>query len=99
MTGATLHDGKVAIVTGGGGGIGRAVAVELARNGAAVLVNDVGTSLDGRGAGSDAANAVVEEIAAAGGTAIAHAGSVTDPSVVAEIVQTAVDQLGSVDIL
>jgi NAD(P)-dependent dehydrogenase (short-subunit alcohol dehydrogenase family) len=95
-----LHDGKVAIVTGGGGGIGRAVAVELARNGASVVVNDVGTSLDGRGAASsEAASAVVAEITAAGGTAIAHGGSVTDPAVVGEIVQTAVDQLGSVDIL
>ena len=57
----------------------RAVAVELARNGAAVVVNDVGTSLDGHGASSDAATAVVDEITAAGGAAIAHAGSVTDP--------------------
>jgi NAD(P)-dependent dehydrogenase (short-subunit alcohol dehydrogenase family) len=93
------HAGRVALVTGGGGGIGRAVALELARNGAAVVVNDVGTSLDGHGASSDAAMAVVDEINAAGGHAVAHAGSVTDPDVVAEIVQTAVDDLGGVDIL
>jgi NAD(P)-dependent dehydrogenase (short-subunit alcohol dehydrogenase family) len=94
-----MHEGRVAIVTGGGGGIGRAVAVELASNGAAVMVNDIGTSLDGHGVSSEAASSVVAEITAAGGTAIAHAGSVTDPAVVGELVQTAIDRLGTVDIL
>lgn len=94
-----LHEGRVAIVTGGGGGIGRAVALELAHNGAAVVVNDVGTSLDGHGASTDAATAVADEITASGGRAVAHAGSVTDPDAVADIVRTAVDELGGVDIL
>lgn len=99
MSTRRVHEGRVAIVTGGGGGIGRAVAVELARGGAAVVVNDVGTSLDGHGTSTDAATAVVEEIHAAGGHAVAHAGSVTDPDVVNEIVQTAVDDLGGLDIV
>lgn len=99
MSTRRIHDGKVAIVTGGGGGIGRAVAVDLARDGAAVVVSDVGTSLDGHGASSEAAAAVVAEIGTAGGRAVAHAGSVTDPNVVDEIVQLAVDSFGGLDIL
>ena len=64
-------DGKVAIVTGAGGGLGRQHALELARRGAKVVVNDLGGALDGSGGGSDAANKVVEEIKAFGGEAIA----------------------------
>ena len=70
-------EGRVAIVTGAGGGLGRAYALELARRGARVLVNDLGGARDGSGA-SDAAALVVEEIRVAGGTASASGASVTD---------------------
>ena len=70
-------EGRVAIVTGAGGGLGRAYALELARRGAKVVVNDLGGSRDGTGH-SDAALAVVAEIEAAGGTAMSDGGSVTD---------------------
>src|SRR6185295_1971268 len=71
-------EGRVAIVTGAGGGLGRAYALELARRGAKVVVNDLGSGRDG-GGHSDAARAVVAEIEAAGGSAIADGGSVADP--------------------
>ena len=71
-------DGKVAIVTGAGGGLGRQHALELARRGAKVVVNDLGASLDGSGGSSAAADQVVAEIKAAGGEAIADGGSVSD---------------------
>ena len=70
-------NGKVAIVTGAGGGIGRCHAVEFAKCGAKVVVNDLGGSVDGTGAG-DAADAVVAEIAGFGGTAVANDASVAD---------------------
>ncbi len=73
-------DGKVAIVTGAGGGLGRQHALELARRGAKVVVNDLGGSMDGSGGSSDAANKVVEEIKAFGGEAIANAGVLRDKS-------------------
>ncbi len=66
------YDGRVAIVTGAGGGLGRSHAIELARRGAKVVVNDLGGAKDGTGASSDAALAVVAEIEAAGGEAIAN---------------------------
>ena len=70
-------DGRVAIVTGAGGGLGRAYALELARRGARVVVNDLGGARDGTGH-SDAALAVVEEIRSQGGTAMSNGGSVTE---------------------
>jgi NAD(P)-dependent dehydrogenase (short-subunit alcohol dehydrogenase family) len=92
-------DGKVAIVTGAGGGLGRQHALELARRGAKVVVNDLGGSMDGSGGGSDAANKVVEEIKALGGEAIANGSSVTDDAGVARMVQDAMDAWGRIDIL
>ena len=72
-------DGKVAIVTGAGGGLGRAHALLLGAEGASVVVNDLGGARDGTGASHSMADAVVEEITSAGGSAIANYGSVTDP--------------------
>jgi NAD(P)-dependent dehydrogenase (short-subunit alcohol dehydrogenase family) len=92
-------DGKVAIVTGSGGGLGRQHALELARRGAKVVVNDLGGSVDGSGGGSDAANKVVEEIKALGGEAIANGSSVTDDVGVALMVKQAMDAWGRIDIL
>jgi NAD(P)-dependent dehydrogenase (short-subunit alcohol dehydrogenase family) len=92
-------DGKVAIVTGAGGGLGRQHALELARRGAKVVVNDLGGAMDGSGGGSDAANKVVEEIKAAGGEALANGSSVTDDVGVQRIVCDAMDAWGRIDIL
>ena len=92
-------DGKVAIVTGAGGGLGRQHALELARRGAKVLVNDLGGSMDGAGGGSDAANAVVAEIKAAGGEALANGSSVTDDAGVELRIRQAMDAWGRIDIL
>jgi len=92
-------DGKVAIVTGAGGGLGRQHALELARRGAKVVVNDLGGSVDGSGGGSEAANKVVEEIKAAGGEAIANGSSVTDDAGVQRMVKDAMDAWGRIDIL
>jgi len=92
-------DGRVAIVTGAGGGLGRLHALALAARGAAVVVNDLGGTLDGSGGTPTAANAVVEEIRAAGGKAIASAASVTDFAAVEAMVQAAVGEWGRVDIL
>ncbi len=92
-------DGKVAIVTGAGGGLGRQHALELARRGAKVVVNDLGGSIDGSGGSSDAAKAVVEEIKSLGGEAIADGASVTDDTGVANMVKTTIDAWGRIDIL
>jgi NAD(P)-dependent dehydrogenase (short-subunit alcohol dehydrogenase family) len=92
-------DGRVAIVIGAGGGLGRLHALALAERGAAVVVNDLGGTLDGNGGTPTAANAVVEEIRAAGGKAIASAASVTDFAAVEAMVQAAVGEWGRVDIL
>ena len=92
-------DGKVAIVTGAGGGLGRQHALELARRGAKVVVNDLGGSMDGSGGSSEAAVKVVEEIRAAGGEAIPNGSSVTDDAGVALMVKDAMDAWGRIDIL
>jgi len=91
-------EGRVAIVTGAGGGLGRAYALELARRGAKVVVNDLGGSRDGTGH-SDAAQAVVAEIEAAGGVAMADGGSVTDEAQMAAMVGRAREAWGGVHIL
>ena len=90
---------KVAIVTGAGRGIGRAIAMLLAREGARVLVNDVGAGLDGSGGDTGPAEAVVNEIKATGGEAIASTVSIADPQGAEAIVQAAIDAFGCVDIL
>jgi NAD(P)-dependent dehydrogenase (short-subunit alcohol dehydrogenase family) len=92
-------DGKVAIITGAGGGLGRSHALELARRGALIVVNDLGGSVDGTGSGSTAAQAVVDEIAAAGGEAVANYDSVATPDGGSAIVQSALDTWGRVDII
>ena len=92
-------DGKVAIVTGAGGGLGRAHALLLAHEGASVVVNDLGGDRHGGGGGTSMADAVVEEIKAAGGQAVAHYGSVTSDDDAKTMVQTAVDTFGKLDIL
>jgi NAD(P)-dependent dehydrogenase (short-subunit alcohol dehydrogenase family) len=91
--------GRVAIVTGAGGGLGRQHALALAARGAKVVVNDLGGSRDGSGSSVSAAQAVVDEIKAAGGEAIANGASVTDFAAVQAMVQQAVDAWGRVDIL
>ena len=91
--------GRVAIVTGAGGGLGREHALALAARGAKVLVNDLGGSRDGSGGSQTAAQAVVDEIVARGGQAIANGASVTDMDAVLAMVQQAVDAWGRVDIL
>jgi NAD(P)-dependent dehydrogenase (short-subunit alcohol dehydrogenase family) len=92
-------DGKVAIVTGAGGGLGRQHALELARRGAKVVVNDLGGSVDGSGGSSEAAQKVVAEIKAFGGEAMADGASVTDDAGVANLVKTTMDAWGRIDIL
>ena len=93
-------DGKVAIVTGAGGGLGREHALALAARGAKVVVNDLGASRDGSGGGSSsAAEAVVAEIQAACGEAIADGASVTDPAAVQAMVDRAMETWGRIDIL
>jgi NAD(P)-dependent dehydrogenase (short-subunit alcohol dehydrogenase family) len=94
-----LLDGRVAIVTGSGRGIGREFALCLAREGATVVVNDVGVSLDGRGTDEDPAQQVCKEIEAFGGAAIASYESVSDFEGAGRIVQAAVDAFGTVDVL
>ncbi len=91
--------GRVAIVTGAGGGLGRQHALALAKRGARVVVNDLGGARDGSGGSAGAAQQVVDEIRAAGGEAIANAASVTDFEAVQAMVQQAVDTWGRVDII
>jgi NAD(P)-dependent dehydrogenase (short-subunit alcohol dehydrogenase family) len=92
-------DGKVAIITGAGGGLGRSHALELAKRGALIVVNDLGGSTDGTGASETAAEAVVNEIKAAGGEAVPNYDSVATPEGGEAIVQTALDAYGRVDIV
>jgi NAD(P)-dependent dehydrogenase (short-subunit alcohol dehydrogenase family) len=94
-----LLDDKVAIITGAGNGIGRAHALLFASEGAAVVVNDVGGSRDGTGADASAADAVVKEIEAAGGRAVASHASVATAEGARSIVEVAVDTFGRADVL
>ncbi len=90
-------EGKVVAVTGAGRGIGRAVALDAARNGAKVVVNDFGVAMDGTEPSSEVANAVVAEIKEAGGEAVANPSSVTEMEGGASIVQSAIDNFGRID--
>src|SRR5581483_10720392 len=95
-----LLDGRVAVVTGAGRGIGRDIARCLASEGAAVVVNDVGVSLSGEsGSGEDPATSVCKEIEEAGGRAVANHGSVSDFAAAGRIIDQAVTELGRLDIL
>ena len=99
MSEPITFDGRVAIVTGAGGGLGRTYALELARRGARVVVNDLGGAVDGTGASSSAADQVVSEIEQAGGEAVANYDSVSTEEGGAGIVRSAVDAFGKVDIV
>jgi NAD(P)-dependent dehydrogenase (short-subunit alcohol dehydrogenase family) len=94
-----LLDGRVAVVTGSGRGIGREFALCFAREGASVVVNDVGVALDGRGSDEDPAAQVCREIEALGAKAAPNYDSVSDFDGAANIVQTAIDAFGKIDIL
>ncbi len=100
MANQIRFDGRVAIVTGAGAGLGRTYALELAKRGAKVVVNDFGGARDGAGAGSSSpADEVVKEIKAAGGEAVANYDNVATPEGGEGITKTAVDAFGTVDIL
>ncbi|MBK8332110.1 MAG: SDR family oxidoreductase [Acidimicrobiaceae bacterium] len=93
------YDGKVVIITGAGGGLGRQHALLLASRGALVVINDLGGAIDGSGSDKGAAEHVVDEIKAAGGEAVADTNSVATPEGGAAIVQTALDAYGKVDVV
>ncbi|MYE51829.1 MAG: SDR family NAD(P)-dependent oxidoreductase, partial [Gammaproteobacteria bacterium] len=93
-----MLEGKVAVVTGAGGGLGRTHALLLAKEGAAVVVNDLGGARDGTGSGTSMADGVVEEIRAAGGQAIAHYGSVSAKDDAIGMIDAAVNEFGKIDI-
>src|SRR5687767_2833996 len=97
MTG--MFEGRVAIVTGGGRGLGREHARLLASEGASVVVNDLGGGTDGSGADQQPAQAVVDEIAAAGGSAVANTDDVSDWEGARRLVQQALDDYGRLDVL
>lgn len=90
---------KVAIITGAGGGLGRCHALELAKRGAKVVVNDLGGAADGTGGGSEMAEKVVSEIKASGGAAMANGSSVTDDAGVAKMIADTMSAWGRIDIL
>jgi NAD(P)-dependent dehydrogenase (short-subunit alcohol dehydrogenase family) len=99
MSEPITFDGRVAVVTGAGGGLGRGYALELARRGARVVVNDLGGAVDGSGSSKLAADVVVDEIVDGGGEAVANYDSVSTRDGGAAIVQTALDTYGTVDIV
>ncbi|MAJ61110.1 MAG: short-chain dehydrogenase [bacterium TMED88] len=96
---STICEGRIVIVTGAGGGIGREHALEFARQGAKVIVNDLGASREGEGQSRDPAHQVVDEIKALGGEAIANGADVADWDETRELVQTAIDTFGGLDVV
>jgi NAD(P)-dependent dehydrogenase (short-subunit alcohol dehydrogenase family) len=99
VTDRITFDGRVAVVTGAGGGLGRSYARELGRRGAKVVVNDLGGSVEGAGGDTSAADAVVADINAGGGEAVASYDSVSTPDGGEAIISTALDRFGAVDIV
>jgi NAD(P)-dependent dehydrogenase (short-subunit alcohol dehydrogenase family) len=93
------YDGKVVIITGAGGGLGRQHALLMAARGALVVINDLGGAIDGSGSDKGAAEHVVDEIKALGGEAVADTNSVATPEGGKAIVQTAIDAYGKIDVL
>src|SRR5689334_19590605 len=94
-----LLEGKVAVITGSGGGIGRAEALLFAREGAMVVVNDTGGARDGSGNSTTSADQVAAEIVAQGGQALVNYDSVAGADTAASIVKAAIDRFGRIDIL
>ena len=99
MSNTPMLANKVAIVTGAGGGIGRDIALAMAREGAKVVVNDIGASVAGEGKDEGPAQAVVNEIKAFGGQAVANTDSVSESAAAARIVATAVEAFGRIDVV
>ena len=97
MSGKGMLEGKAVVVTGAGGGIGRDIALARAREGARVLVNDIGASVAGEGSDAGPAQAVVNEIRAAGGEAVANTDSVSEAQAAQRIITTAMDSFGRID--
>ena len=97
MTG--ICDGRVVIVTGAGRGLGRAHALEFARQGARVVVNDVGAELDGTGSSSGPAGEVVDQIRAMGGEAIANGDDISDETGSKHLIDAAIEQWGTLDVI
>ena len=96
---APMVEGKVVVVTGAGGGIGRDIALAMAREGAKVVVNDIGASVSGEGNDAGPAQAVVNEIKALGAEAVANTDSVSEAASAGRIIQTALDTFGRVDVV
>ncbi len=99
MSPSDLVQGKVVVVTGAGGGIGRDMALAMAREGAKVVVNDIGASVSGEGHDAGPAQKVVDEIRALGGEALANTDSVSEPLSAAHIIQAAMDHFGRIDVV
>jgi NAD(P)-dependent dehydrogenase (short-subunit alcohol dehydrogenase family) len=99
MGGAGLVQDKVVVVTGAGGGIGRDIALAMAREGAKVVVNDLGGSVSGEGQDAGPAHKVLHEILAMGGQAAANTDSVSDAAGATRIIQTAIDHFGRIDVV